>query len=139
MMKLFFLTICFLVSHPIQAQEQPGDSDEAFMKVLEDVKNPFEDGLPKPKVIKKFVPPPPPLPKPKVVPKPILKLLPSPPVTLPALSLQGVIVGEEMHEAVINGQIVSLNEEIQGAKVIGIGKKGVTLLYKEKIFFLKID
>ena len=127
----------FLFTAPclLKADEVPG-GDQDFMKALNSIKNPFEDGIPKPVPV--YVPPPP-----VVVPKPVV-FIPKPkprplPVKLPVLHLQGVMVGEEMHEAIIDGQEVSLLESIKGAKLISVSKEGVGLVFKGKKFFLKVD
>ena len=61
------------------------------------------------------------------------------PVTLPDLHLQGVIVGEDIHEAIINDQVVPLLGFIEGAQVDSVSKDGVELLFKGKKIFLKVD
>ena len=73
---------------------------------------------------------------PKIVTKP-----PPPPVVElpPGINLQGVLVGEDMHQAIINDQIVPLNGYIGGARLDVVNKEGVELNYKGKKFFLKID
>jgi len=143
MIKLFFLIIFLLTgSYALKADEGLGNDPE-FMRTLDNTKNPFEDGLPKPVVIvpQPVYKPEPPKPVPVIVPKPEPPPPPPPPppVVLPDLVLQGVIVGEDMHQAIINDQVISLRGVIQGARVISVNKRGVGLLYEGKKFFLKVD
>ena len=145
MIKLFFL-ILFLVmgSYSLRADESQGD-DQDFVNQLSNIKSPFDDGLPKPPPPVVVVPPPvlnqnpPSQPKKhkhkRRAPVPVVEPL----ITPPALNLQGVIVGEEMHQAIINGQVVPLNGTIEGAEVNSVTKEGVEILFKGKKFFLKVD
>ena len=71
--------------------------------------------------------------------KPKIKPVPPPVIMLPTLKLQGVIVGEEIDEAIINDKIVPLQGRIEDVQVISVSKRGVGLLYKGKNFFLKVD
>jgi len=140
MIKILLLMLFFLIgSHPLRAEENLGN-DQDFMQQLDNVKNPFEDGYPKPV----------PLPTPVLVyhppePKPVLPIeQPKPrpvpvPVKLPAFAVQGVIVGEDINEAIINDKVVPLHGVIKGAQVVSVTKKGVGFLYKGKKFFLKVD
>jgi hypothetical protein len=134
MIKLIFLTI-FLLAGPytLKAAEMPGH-DQDFMKVLDEIKDPFVDGLPKPVVVVPVVAP--------VVVKPIVKPKGKPvvvPVSLPQLHLQGVVVNEDIHEAIIDDEVVSLHGKIKEAQVVWVTKQGVELFYKGKKFFLKLD
>jgi len=135
MIRLFFLIIYFLFNNAYALQaENPQAKLQIFVDKLDGIKDPFQDGIPKPAIV---VPPPvyqPPPPRPKPVPKPL-----PPPVMLPELNVQGVMVGGDMHSAIINDKIVDLNGNIEGAKVIFIGQNGIRLLYKGKIFFLKVE
>jgi hypothetical protein len=137
MIKLLFLMIFLLAgNYSLRADEVAGGDGE-FMSDLDNAKNPFEDGLPKPiPIVAKPVDHPEEQ-KPAPVPKPVR--LPHPPVKLPDLRLQGVIVGDDMHEAIINNQIVPLEGAIKGARLESVSKEGVELLYKGKKFFLKVD
>ena len=38
-----------------------------------------------------------------------------------------------------NDQVVALQAKIEGARLVGVTKQGVTLLFKGKKFFLKVD
>ena len=48
---------------------------------------------------------------------------------LPDFSVQGVIWGGSLPQAIINEQVVKIGDTIAGAKVISIGKEGVGLLF----------
>jgi len=140
MIKLFFLMIFFLMGpYSLKAADAPGGNDREFTAKLDNIKNPFEDGLPKPVVIKM---------KPtvhytqhkaRVIVRPKPKAAAPPVISLPALNLQGVIVGEDIHQAIINGQVVPLLGTIKGARVDSVTKQGVELFFKGKKFFLKVD
>jgi len=138
MIKLFFLlAFLWMGSHPLKADEAPG-SDQDFMRELDGIKNPFEDGLPKPVPVVPAVQ----IHSPEPVLPVIVKQRPKPvvvPVKLPELNLQGVIVGEDVNEAIINDKVVPLLGFIKGAQVKAVSKQGVSLLYKGKNFFLKVD
>jgi hypothetical protein len=134
MIKLFFLAVFFLLGTYSLRADEALEGDQDFMKQLDNVKNPFEDGIPKPViivaprvVISKRV-----LTVPKVKPKPR-------PIVLPTLDVQGVMVGDDMHEAIINDQTVSLLGYIKGAQLVSVSKEGVGLLFKGKKFFIKVD
>jgi len=120
-------------SHLLRADEVPL-SDQEFMKELNAIKNPFEDGFPKPVISRQVFH--------RVYvrqEKPKAKPLPPPVIVLPAFDLQGVIVGEGIYQAIINDKIVPLGDSIEGARVDAVQKEGVTLSYKGKKFFLKVD
>ncbi|MDE1920742.1 MAG: hypothetical protein KGJ09_04955 [Candidatus Omnitrophica bacterium] len=147
MIRLFFLVIFLLAgSCPLKADETSGNDDQGFVQLLDETKNPFEDGLPKPVAVQQPVPPapkplpPPPLPKPVLLPSVPKRVEPPAPVVLPDdIKVQGVMVGGGMHEAIIMDKIVGLGEVIEGAKVVAITKGGVTLEYKDRKFSLGID
>jgi hypothetical protein len=135
MIKLLFLVLFFFLgTFSLKADEAPG-GDEEFTKALDNIKSPFEDGFPKPVAQ--------PVSAEQIRPKdlvPVVKpVVPPEVIKLPALDLQGVIVGDEVHQAIINGKVVALQGTIEGAKLDSVSKEGVGLLYKGKKFFLKID
>lgn len=141
MIKLFFLLIFLLAGPYALRADEPHGSAQDFLKELNAIKNPFEDGIPKPVVV---VPPPvyvKPLPVvvPKPKPKPKPKPVPVVHVVLPVLALQGVIVGGDVQQAIINDQVVPLSGAIKGAKLISVTKEGVEMVFKGKKFFLKVD
>jgi len=140
MIKLFFLMIFFLAGpYLLKASESLG-GDQEFKNELDNAKNPFEDGLPKPMVMMNN---PKPTyheePKAIVLPMPESKSVAEPEVKLPDLKLQGVMVGEDIHQAIINDQVVPLFGTMEGARVVSVTKQGVELLFKGKKFFLKVD
>ena len=137
MKTLFFLTILFFLGVAGIRADETSDGD--FASALEQVKNPFTIDLPKPVALPK------PVvevrheaPKPVIV-KPQVRRVHEEVVNLPNLRLEGVVVGEEIHQAIINDQVVALQEVIKGARVVAVSKNGVELLYKGKKFFLKIN
>ncbi len=134
-MIVFLTGIC-----PLMAAPGP-DDDQDFLIELNSVKSPFDDGLPKPVPAKKKSAPKKnqvrtiqiQLPKLKVF-RPELK------AKLPSdYKVQGVIVGETVHQAIINGKIVPLRGTVDGAMVEAINKDGVELFFEGKKFFLKIE
>jgi len=133
-MKIIFFLFAFLFQWlvPLKAQT-PQLSDDEFMSTLDSVKSPFEDGIPKPVVIEtKIV-------EPKVE-KKVIKAKPVPvKIVLPDLKLQGVFVGDEMHQAIIDDTVVPLKGKIKGVELESVTKQGVGLLYKGKKFFLKVE
>ncbi len=137
---IFFL----MGAYSLKADEVPAGNDQEFAAELDNIKNPFEDGFPKPK------PKPEPVfirhkpthhKPPKIIILPRRKLEPvvGPEVKLPDLKLQGVIVGEDVHQAIINDRVVPLLGTIEGARVDSVTKQGVELFFKGKKFFLKVD
>ncbi len=139
MIKLLLLTIFFWsVSYSLKADEISG-GDSEFMSQLDSVKSPFDDGLPKPvAVVNQPAPSPPSVDTtPVIVPKPVA-VVPTE-ITLPPLHLEGVIVGEDIHQAIIDDQVVPIHGYIKGARINSVNKEGVGLYYKGKKFFLKVE
>ena len=142
MKKLFFLSILFFAGIAFIKADEMSDGD--FLSLLDKVKDPFMVDFPKAVVTfqppvkrpqapppKRVVPPAPKTVKPVVVPQEVV---------LPAdLKLEGVVAGEDIHQAIINDQVVDLQGTIEGAQVVSITKDGVELLFKGKKFFLKAD
>ena len=135
MIKLFLLmSFLLLGSFPLKADDAPG-GDQDFDSELNNVKSPFEDGIPKPVIL---------APVHHEEPKPVIIHRPKPApivvvIKLPELKVQGVIVGEDIHQAIIDDQVVPLRGRIKGVTVISVTKQGVGLLYKGKKFFLNVD
>ncbi len=129
---IFFL----MGTYPLKADEVPGGNDQEFIAKLDNIKNPFEEGIPKPVPI--VAPPQHKVPKPVYV-KPKPKPVAEPVILPPTLNLQGVIVGEDIHQAIINDQVVPLLGVIEGARVDSVTKQGVELFFKGKKFFLKVE
>jgi hypothetical protein len=87
-----------------------------------ELKDPFDDFLP------------------KVKPKPSSRMpgvgTEMPAVPLPSFSVQGLIWGGSMPQAVIDGQVLKVGDTIQDAEIVEINKDGVKLLYNKKIYKL---
>ena len=136
MIKLFFLTVfLFTGQYSLKAAQEPVD-DQGLKSNLENTKSPFDDGIPPPVVISQSVQQavkPVPVPHGRVVKAPAL------PVLLPPIDLEGVIVGDTIHQAIMNDEIVPLHGIIEGARLIAVTKKGAVLLFKGKKFFLKVN
>ena len=140
MRKLFLLFMIFILagSYNLRAEDLM-ENDDDFIRDLNKLKNPFEDGYPKP-IIREHKQ----APKPVEHPKPQSRPTPKPPVKKvkvipPELNLQGVIVGDDMHQAIINDQIVPLKGIIDGAQIYSVTKEGVKFVFKGKKFFLKVE
>jgi hypothetical protein len=127
----------FTGSYSLEAMEA-AMGDQEFNNELDNIKNPFDDGYPKPVVIvKKRIHH-----EVQIRPINLFKLRPRilfSKIQLPALKLQGVIVGEGIQEAIINDQVVALHGTIKGARVDAVTKDGVELFFKGKKFLLKVD
>lgn len=50
----------------------------------------------------------------------------------PALKIQGIIWGGRFNQAIVNNKVVKEQDTIEGAKIISINKKGITVLFKGK-------
>lgn len=61
------------------------------------------------------------------------------PITLPAMTLSGVVWDPDSALAMIDGNGVRVGDVIKGAKVVEIGIDRVALLYKSKRFVLTVD
>ena len=76
---------------------------------------------------------PPPEVRPVALATPVVTNTPAPPpkpVVWPSLKITGVLERGERGAALINGRVIAVGEEIQGVKVIAVGKNGVTLEYE---------
>ena len=126
MIKTLFFIMFFLLGVNTLRADEALLSDDEFLRELDNVKNPFEDGYPKPKDL-------PQKPKPK---RHVIKRVI---IIPPELDLQGVIVGDDMHQAIIDGQIVPLKGIIKGAQIYAVTKEGIGFIFKGKKFFLKVE
>jgi len=61
------------------------------------------------------------------------------PVTLPPMTLSGVVWDPESALAMIDGAALRVGDTIKGAKVVEIGIDRVALVYKSKRFVLTVD
>lgn len=48
---------------------------------------------------------------------------------LPALKVEGFVWGSNLPQAIIGGKVYGIGDTVQGAKITGIDKNGITLLY----------
>lgn len=53
------------------------------------------------------------------------ELLATPGIDLDSLKVQGIVWGGEMPQAIINNEVLSVGDVINGAKIISIDKKGI--------------
>jgi len=133
MIRTLFIILFFLMSFCSSRADENSSDDQAFLKQLNEIKNPFEDGLPKPVIVAQPVVQP-------SSPKPVYHPPPPPaPIVLPDMSLDGVMVGDGMQEAIINNAVVSLGGDVEGAVLLDVSKQGVHLLYKRRKFFLSVE
>jgi len=49
--------------------------------------------------------------------------------TLPALTVQGVIWGSSLPQAIINNKVVKVGDSLEGVDIVSIGKDGVTISF----------
>ena len=56
---------------------------------------------------------------------------------LPHFSVQGMVWGTQMPQAIINNSVVKVGETIAGAEVLDIRKEGVYLLYQGRQYILR--
>jgi len=57
-------------------------------------------------------------------------------ISPPDLTIQGIIWGGRLTQAIINNKVLGVGDSIQGVKIIGIGKEGVTVLFGGRSFIL---
>jgi hypothetical protein len=53
------------------------------------------------------------------------------------LDLSGIMWGEDLPLAIINGKVYKVGDSISGIKIVEISKQGVLLKYQEESFILK--
>ena len=85
-----------------------------------DLKDPFEDALPKPD---------------KPV-KPITGPVGPAAATLPAMEVQGLVWGGSMPQAIIDGQVLKVGDTIKNVEILEINKDGIKVLYNSKLYKL---
>jgi hypothetical protein len=59
------------------------------------------------------------------------------PFQLNKLNVTGIIWGTDLPLAIINGKVYKVGDEILGAKILGIDKRGVLLDYKGETYLLR--
>ena len=52
-----------------------------------------------------------------------------PPTPLPYLDVQGIVWGAELPQAIINNKVVRIGDQIDGVRIVNIGKEGITVFY----------
>jgi hypothetical protein len=57
-------------------------------------------------------------------------------VSLPSMSVQGMVWGGKYGQAIINNQVVKVGESINGAELVSVSKDGIKLLYQGQTFIL---
>ena len=62
--------------------------------------------------------------------------LAKPQLDLSSLKVQGIIWGVKTPQAIINNQVLTIGDLIEGAEILSIDKKGITLSYNGAIFDL---
>ena len=72
-------------------------------------------------------------PEPVAVETPVVE---KPQLDLSKLTVQGIIWGVKIPQAIINGMILTIGDKIEGAEILSIEKKGITLSYGGGIFDL---
>lgn len=55
---------------------------------------------------------------------------------LPALSVQGIVWGGILPQAIINNKVLRVGDTIEGARITGIDKNGVTLFFDNRQYNL---
>jgi hypothetical protein len=55
----------------------------------------------------------------------------------PELSIQGLVWGKIAPQAIVNNKVVSVGDIIDEARIIGINKEGIRILFKNEIFFIR--
>lgn len=56
----------------------------------------------------------------------------------PSISVQGIIWGTTLPQAIINDQVVKIGDMIEGAKIIGIDKAGVNIIFQDMEYTLPV-
>jgi len=57
-------------------------------------------------------------------------------ITPPSLTIQGIIWGGVLPQAVINGKVVKVGDTIEEAKITNISKDGIEIVFKNQTFHL---
>ncbi len=100
------------------------------------LKNPFESQLPaktpepSEKIIRKTDPVRPESPRPSLRPSPSLRNDPRPEVSLPQLTVSGIVWNSKRPQAIINQQVVDIGDEFDGVKIINIRKTAIDIMFQ---------
>ncbi len=57
-------------------------------------------------------------------------------ISPPILTVEGIIYGGKIPQAIINNKVVKVGDEIEGARVIEINKKGVIVFFGQRQYIL---
>ena len=58
--------------------------------------------------------------------------------SIPDLNIEGLIWNSDMPQAIINGSVVKIGDYIEGVKIVGIDKKGITIEHEgQKVLISK--
>lgn len=56
----------------------------------------------------------------------------APEIPLPTLTVQGVVCGGRLNQAIINNKILKVGDDIEGATITNIDKKGITVFFDNR-------
>ena len=57
---------------------------------------------------------------------------------IPDLNIEGLIWNSDMPQAIVNGSVVKIGDDIEGIKIVEINKKGITIEYEgQKVLISK--
>ncbi len=59
--------------------------------------------------------------------------------TLPSFSVQGIIWGTKLPQAIVDGQVVEVGDKIEEAEIIKINKEGITFLYQDEQYKVPVE
>ncbi len=165
---LLILVLHLLLVIPDGAAQDPVKvalpEGKAFWDELENIRDPFESPIKKPKIeqaikpIPVFVKPvepvrPSPPPQPKPSPTPIQPQLPKPVIPqvvdqkaagvllLSGVKINGIIWNTDMPQAIVNDRVVRVGDDLQGAKILSIKKEGVEVIHNgiKHILTISVD
>lgn len=108
------MTILFCIFYSIGSDAWSKDAVEENLNPMPDFKNPFVSMLPKKEII---------VPKTEVTETP--QIVQQPVITLPTLTITGLIWNSDRPQAIVNGQVVTIGDVIDGAKITKIDKNGI--------------
>lgn len=95
------------------------DDKELVTYTARDYESPFKSWLPKKEEVYVITP-----------------MAQSQEVSLPKLTIEGIIWGGEFPQAIINGTVLEVGDRIEDADILEIEKGSIKLLYQGSIFFL---
>ncbi len=127
MKREFFIAAAFCVLCYVAREARCQTSGDSAAGL----RDPFENQLPEkeilpapePEVIVENEPPPPPI-------------IAEEPVIPPALTVESLVTGGPVPQAIIGGKIFRVGNAVEEARITKIVKDGVEIIYKEKTFWL---